>query len=101
MKNLKSTVLTTCAVVSLLTSWTFAVTNFIAPSDFATDSLAGAVEWDMFTVLSGSQGASSALSGSNISTSSDLSTSILVPYGSPPGGFLGGGDSYYSHDGAL
>ncbi|MEM7147408.1 MAG: PEP-CTERM sorting domain-containing protein [Verrucomicrobiota bacterium] len=83
-----------------------AVTNFGVANNFLIDPGAYSASWDFFSTTSGSQGAAQATAGPNPLTGTDASTTILVPFTSPPGGLLppagpGAGDRYYVHDGAF
>jgi hypothetical protein len=97
---------------SFLGSQAHAAVNFHVSSD----ALATA-EWDIwdfgptwspqsgapFTVeaQSGSQGEGSYTSNGANFTTSNVTTNIIDNYSAPPGGRLGGGDSYYIHNGAY
>ncbi|MEM7386291.1 MAG: hypothetical protein AAF514_15220 [Verrucomicrobiota bacterium] len=74
-------------------------TTFVPSSGFGVDPVAGAAEWDVFSDASGVQSGGT-VSGNNAPTSNSLTIDVVAPI-TPPGGLLGGGDSYYAHSGAY
>ena len=98
--------------LSFLGSQAYAAVNF-----YVSDDAIASVTWDTWSssgstypgfgppVTAGeqsvSQGAGAYTSSGANFTSSSVTTNIINDFTSPPGGLLGGGDTFYIHDGAY
>ena len=109
----KSVISVLAASISILGSQAHAAVNFHVSSDalasasWDTWSSGGSPSYPGFgapiTVgeQSLSQGAGEYTSSGGNFISSNVTTNIINDFTSPPGGLLGGGDTFYSHDGAY